>query len=556
MNNSSLYTQQGLIVFIVLIIFAYIFVLRSYSRYQKKKKYIRKFEKEFGIRPEVPSKYNKEYIYEFIEATQNRHRYIDKNTAVDIDIYELFDNIEICKSAIGRDALFRALNQTDLDNKTKKNRTKLMDLFLNNSKLRSEIIYEYDKLTKRYDHNIFSFINTDHKYLFEDSVLIFLSFLPLVFVILGIVFNPLMYMIAVIDFFINLYFHIKTNELTKHSSSSINSIFSVLRLASVMMNKKNSELEFYTSELRKYSDIVSKIGKNNIFLIEDLNDTNVIYMYFQIFFLTLPRKYNKILKILNTQRERFLELIELLMEVEVAYSISSMTCWFEEGEITRATESDDVEFIDLHHPIIRDCVKNSFTDEKLLITGSNATGKSTYLKAVAISILFAENFGFCFAKSAKYRKGHIITSMGHKDSITSHKSYFMQEIERLKDIIDISKKEFIYILIDEILRGTNTIERIAASSSILKELAKSKSIILVATHDIELTHILDEYKKVHFSEYYEDEDIKFDYKLKEGASKTRNAINLLEYMGFDPQTVEESRKRIKNFEVNKTWITE
>lgn len=92
--------------------------------------------------------------------------------------------------------------------------------------------------------------------------------------------------------------------------------------------------------------------------------------------------------------------------------------------------------------------------------------------------------------------------------------------------------------IDEILRGTNTVERVAASSQLLQELAGKNAICFAATHDIELTYLLEGwFDNYHFEEILEDGDISFDYKLRKGRAASRNAIRLLELIGFDESVV-------------------
>ncbi len=108
--------------------------------------------------------------------------------------------------------------------------------------------------------------------------------------------------------------------------------------------------------------------------------------------------------------------------------------------------------------------------------------------------------------------------------------------------------------VDEILKGTNTIERIAASAAVLKYLYSTDCLCVTASHDIELTHILsDMYDNYHFREYIRDDGIHFDYKLKPGPSQTRNAIKLLHFMDFDTQIVEDAETLVSNFINSKTW---
>ena len=120
--------------------------------------------------------------------------------------------------------------------------------------------------------------------------------------------------------------------------------------------------------------------------------------------------------------------------------------------------------------------------------------------------------------------------MALRDDILSQESYYIVEIRSLKRILDLTRSSELPVLcfIDEVLRGTNTVERIAASSRILQAIAEQGGLCFAATHDIELTYLLEkEYDNYHFEEQVEDDKVTFDYCLREGRACTRNAIRLL-----------------------------
>lgn len=108
--------------------------------------------------------------------------------------------------------------------------------------------------------------------------------------------------------------------------------------------------------------------------------------------------------------------------------------------------------------------------------------------------------------------------------------------------------------IDEILKGTNTIERIALLSSVLKYLYEKDCRCIAASHDIELTQILkDEYDNYHFSEHITNEGVRFDYLLKKGPSKTRNAVKLLHSIGFNDELVQDAESAVEKFISMQKW---
>jgi len=110
--------------------------------------------------------------------------------------------------------------------------------------------------------------------------------------------------------------------------------------------------------------------------------------------------------------------------------------------------------------------------------------------------------------------------------------------------------------VDEVLRGTNTVERIAASTQVLKSLAGNNMCCFAATHDIELTSLLnDYYDNYHFEEEIRDGDIFFNYTLLDGKATTRNAIMLLEIMGYSPSIIEQARQQAEHFVASGIWIS-
>ena len=145
--------------------------------------------------------------------------------------------------------------------------------------------------------------------------------------------------------------------------------------------------------------------------------------------------------------------------------------------------------------------------------------------------------------------------MALRDDLESGESYFIVEIRSLKRILDeAKKKENLLCIIDEVLRGTNTIERIAASSEILWNICGENVLSFAATHDIELSYILeDRYTNYHFEEEVRKEDVVFNYLLKEGRVTTRNAIRLLEMMKYGKKITEEARKAVEHFESAGLW---
>lgn len=223
-----------------------------------------------------------------------------------------------------------------------------------------------------------------------------------------------------------------------------------------------------------------------------------------------------------------------------------------------AKTSGIVQFmLDGYHPMLKEPVKNSYRmNGPMLVTGSNASGKSTFLKTMALNQLLAQTVHMACAKQFQTRFYRIYSSMALTDDLCGGDSYFMVEIKAMKRIIEKSKTEGVPVLcfIDEVLRGTNTVERIAASTQILKSLAEQGVICVAATHDIELTMLLEPwYENYHFTEKVDGQDVTFSYRLMEGRADSRNAIRLLQVMGYDAELVEDAEAMAQEFIRSGQW---
>ena len=160
-----------------------------------------------------------------------------------------------------------------------------------------------------------------------------------------------------------------------------------------------------------------------------------------------------------------------------------------------------------------------------------------------------------FRSSSFFR---IYSSMALRDDLVGQESYYIVEIKALKRILDVLDEEMpVLCFVDEVLRGTNTVERIAASSQILKSLSREDVICFAATHDVELTHMLEkEYDNYHFQEEVKDDDILFNYLLYPGRATSRNAIKLLSIMGYDQKIISSAETSAERFLKTGEWKLE
>ena len=270
--------------------------------------------------------------------------------------------------------------------------------------------------------------------------------------------------------------------------------------------------------------------------------------------------FNKSINFVQENKEDILGLVKDIGYIDAVISIGAFRASLPYYAVPELTEGLEVEISieEGYHPAITEPVANSICQHRgMLVTGSNASGKSTFLKMAAINSLLAQTINTCAAKSYKGGYYMLYSSMSLRDNLESGESYYMVEIKALKRIIDVASeitKNPLLCFVDEVLRGTNTVERIAASTQIMKSLARNGVYCFAATHDIELTHLLEEeYDNYHFEEEVKNGDVLFSYRLLNGRAHTRNAIRLLEMIGFTEDIIKNADSLAAHFLKTGEW---
>ncbi len=199
---------------------------------------------------------------------------------------------------------------------------------------------------------------------------------------------------------------------------------------------------------------------------------------------------------------------------------------------------------EIGHPLIDDKkrVDNSFytkgTGKISIITGSNMAGKSTFLRSIAVNLVLAQTGAPVCAKSFTFSPVNLYSSMRISDNLAENTSTFYAELKKLKSIIDqVKKHEKVFILLDEILRGTNSLDRHTGSEALIKQLIREDAVAVIATHDVELASLKNQYDNAisnyHFDVQVEGEELYFDYKLNNGVCRSMNASILMKKIGIE-----------------------
>ncbi|MDQ6645756.1 MAG: hypothetical protein M3Y93_00795 [Pseudomonadota bacterium] len=238
-------------------------------------------------------------------------------------------------------------------------------------------------------------------------------------------------------------------------------------------------------------------------------------------------------------RSRLVPTFEAIGSLDAAIAIASFLERYPDHCQPDVVDGALLNIRDGHHPLLAHPVANSICLEQrsALITGSNMAGKTTFIKMLGINIILGRTLGFCLASRATIPRACVMASILGDQSVEQGKSHYFSEIEAIHSFIEEGRRRDLTVfVIDELFNGTNTVERVAAARAVLESLCR-KALVLVTTHDVELQAPLSKhYELFHFQEEPELDGF-FDYKLRSGAATERNAIRLLERMGFPADVI-------------------
>lgn len=174
------------------------------------------------------------------------------------------------------------------------------------------------------------------------------------------------------------------------------------------------------------------------------------------------------------------------------------------------------------------------------------SGKSTFMRTIGVNAIFSQTIYTCLA--SKYRTSFykIVSSVSLNDNLVEGKSYYLCEAEAIHRVLkSCEKSNCCLALIDEIFNGTNPIERVGASVEILNYLIEKNTLTIVSTHDLQLTQMLKGYESYYFNEDISNEGMRFDYNIRKGICKSRNAVKILDYLGYPNELISRINKRVE-----------
>ncbi|HAF30425.1 MAG TPA: DNA mismatch repair protein MutS [Bacteroidales bacterium] len=480
----------------------------------------------------------------------NTFQVLSYKTCNDLDFEELFMFIDRTNSKIGQQFLYNQLRTIPLNDEKTIDHEKLIDEFSNNQNFRVSVQEQLSKLSDRDSYYISSLFQDEHlkapKWLFAARLLAFTS----VFSLIMLFFNPKMVFIIFGVFLINIIIHY-TNK--KNLYQYVSSLPQLLRLNSVAKNLfKNEKLRGINPNLPISIKIIDKVRNRMTFFRMESKlqpDTGVMlwifFEFIKILFLLEPLFLFNVLKQLDTKRKEIADLFKYVGQIDSLISVASLRNGLENfclPEVT--TEQKIIVAEEIYHPLIPDCIKNNIrvNNKSILLTGSNMSGKTSFIRTIGINLITGLSLNTCFAKQFSAPRMKLYSAIRISDDLMNDRSYYFEEVLTIKEMIDKSENGVPNLfLLDEIFKGTNTVERISAGKAVLSALRKSDNIVFVSTHDIELADLLkDEYELYHFSEKVDHKTVDFDYKLKDGKLKNRNAIRILQINDYPENIIEEA----------------
>lgn len=539
-----------------------------YSFWQKKK---RLADLKLRLRAGWGSVPTREYSWEEFERVShyfNRRRedcgfYIDDITWNDLDMDEVFRLVNHTWSSVGEEYLYYLLRTPFFDGQEAGRRNRLISWFQQNPEGREQIELEFCKMGRVRRIALADYIFRFAELPGSSPVRHWVQAFALIGAVLGVLWKPSTFiMIAVVMVVLNVYTYYS-------KKAEVESFFSCIGYLLAMAETSRALKPLCTGELKELGERAGQAGavffkvkkyarmiKYQETLTGSLAD--MIMDYIRILFHIDLIAFETVRRFVAAHQQEAKELYEALGMLESCSAVASYRESLDAYAVPEFVSDGPLQYRsrNMYHPLIADPVKNSIDEERcVLLTGSNASGKSTFLKTAAINALFAQTIVTCLADSYQGCFYQIYSSMALRDDIQGAESYYIVEIRALKRILDHAGKGApVLCFVDEVLRGTNTVERIAASAQILKNLPGRQVMCFAATHDIELTHLLEGvYHNYHFEEEVSEQDIYFPYRLMPGRAMTRNAIKLLKLMGYDSRIIEEAEHAAGRFVETGEW---
>lgn len=552
------------LVFLVLVIafLLFVFVKGAMDAGKEKKKFIKSLYEDYGKLPKKEYEPGKlETVSKFFKR-HLREGQLDDITWNDLNLDEVYKRVNYAYSSAGEEYLYYTLRSPGMDAGELFRREEQIQYLMEHSDERVQLQTALAGLGYTGKYSIYDYLDQLDSLGKRSNVRHYLAdalFLPMLVLCIVMPSLGLLGLAAVIVYNFMSYFKEKS-EIDPYIIS-FSYVMRLLKCTDEIGHMRNTCFEEERAILNASRKSLTQFQKGSFWLMSagrmsgSGSPLDIFLDYMRMMFHLDLIKFNSMLAEVRKQLSDVDKMLEIVGYLETMVSIGAYRRSLEHWCVPREAEYLDAK--ELVHPLVKDAVPNSIsTKQGVLLTGSNASGKSTFLKTVALNAVLAQTLHTCLAKEYAGPFYHIYSSMSLRDDLDSGESYYIVEIKSIKRILDKSCETGGQVLcfVDEVLRGTNTVERIAASTQILRCLAAEKVTCFAATHDIELAELLkDSYDNYHFEEEIVDGDVRFSYQIKTGRATTRNAIKLLDVMGYDDTIIREAEEMSERFLKSGIW---
>ena len=498
-------------------------------------------------------------LYDFLSKEKENTFMIDDTTWRDLNMDSVFTKIDHTKSLPGMNYLYHILRNPLFHKDKLIERNRRINAFKDNKDISIEIQWPLSILGKKDKVDVFLYfkngLNVRTNRLILYRMMSVLAYLAVIILILN---REIGFTVIMIVLGINAGIYQKNKnkvyeeiEVFRYLGNLVRCLESIVKVETHGIDIDNSKLKNLLKATSKINKNISKLNKGAY----GANDLQILMEYLNMVTLRETIIFYNTVKLINENRENFIEIYQLIGEIDAYISIASYKDGLDYYTEPNLIEGSSIPYLyaeKLYHPLLDDPVSYTFElkNKGALVTGSNASGKSTYLRSIGVNTLFSQTMYLALAKEYNANYFKLLTSIGTTDSIEDGDSYFMTEAKSLKRIIDdLDQKQPVLCILDEIFRGTNTIERINAAREVLNYMIDRNSLVVAATHDLELTTMVnDRFNNYHFQEDIKENDIKFDYILRKGPATSRNAIAILRYLGYPKEIHENADRRVEQYE--------
>jgi DNA mismatch repair ATPase MutS len=502
-------------------------------------------------------------LYQFAaNLRQAGSRQLDDNTWDDLNLNEVFAYVDRTLTSPGELQLYHMLGNPEISNDVLQWRDEHIEVFQSTISVRERVFIRLSHLSHTpYAKEVVSLLWGElpslKSFTRMFSIIAAISAAVLcasvVLVLLGMSGAMYLILLPLGLYLINIPIHYRTRVGLSPYLRSIRYICKMIEVSRSVATLNLPGLERISKLLKHYSETVENIPRASVSIVPERSGVfeflSLIQEYFAILFLVEVRAFYRVLAEIKRHREDLQILFQTFGDLDALLALAS----FREGLPLYSkpifNPGPPRLLVDgVYHLLLDEPIANSISivEKGCLITGSNMSGKSTFLRTLGVTAVLAQTVFTCPANSYRASHFHVLTSMSIRDDLMRGTSYYLAEAQRLLAIIRKSEGGVPTLgLIDEILRGTNTTERIAASREILLYLSNLRGVFIVATHDVDLADaLIQNYDTYHFEADINESDIHFDYTLRLGTAHSHSAISLLELLGYPKVIVDEARQRI------------